>query len=66
MTLLERVQARQCAVQDCKEDRVRDADVCARHQNDKYMHRLDRNPDGTYSLRRALSARDETWIGRAA
>ena len=61
MTLMDRIAARQCRVDTCSEDRTPDGDVCARHQTDKYMHRLDRNPDGTYAMRRALRARDETW-----
>ena len=51
MSLLERIAARQCAVVDCKEDRARDADVCDRHQTDKYMHRLDRQPSHQLSAR---------------
>lgn len=66
MTLLERIAARQCAVVDCSEDRAPDSDVCAPDITAKWMHRLDRNPDGTYRRRHALRARDETWLGRAA
>jgi hypothetical protein len=60
MTLSERIAARECRVVDCHEERVRDTDCCDRHQTDKYMNRLDRNPDGTYSLRRTFRAVDLT------
>jgi hypothetical protein len=57
-SLLDRIAARQCAVENCNEDRARDTDCCDRHQTDKWMHRLDRNPDGMYSLRRTFTARE--------
>lgn len=60
MTLLERIAARQCVVVECTQDRAQDAQVCGRHLTDLWMHRLDRNPDGTYSPRRIFIARDET------
>lgn len=65
MTLLERMAARLCAVRECKEDRAPDSDVCAPHLTDKWMHRLVRESDGTYTLGRFV-ARDESGWLRAA
>lgn len=65
MTLLDRIAARQCAVRDCHEDRAADSDVCSRDLTEKWMHRIDKQPDGTYLRKRALTARDETWRAAA-
>lgn len=60
MTLMERIQDRtECRVDTCHEQRSPDSDLCGPHTNDKFMHRLDRNPDGTYSMRRTFRARLE-------
>lgn len=61
MTLADRIAARQCAVVECAEPKADDAAVCERHLTDLYMHRLDRNEDGTYQPRRTFTPRDETW-----
>jgi hypothetical protein len=65
MTLLERIQANQCAVDGCHEDRISDGPCCADHMRDLWANRLDRTDTG-YVVRRALRPRDETWVGRAA
>lgn len=65
MTLLERIQARACAVRECVEPRAKDAEVCTPHLTDLWMHRLIREQDGTYSVSR-LVARDESGWLRAA
>ena len=60
MTLLERLAERRCRFQDCIENRATDAQLCAGHLTDLWMRRLDRNADGTYSLRRTFRAVDLT------
>lgn len=62
MSLLERIHANKCAVDDCARQRAADSDVCQVDLTEKWANRLDRNPDGlTYRRRRTFVPRDLTW-----
>lgn len=61
MSLLERVrQAETCRVVDCDRHRAPDALVCADDLTELWRNRLTRQPDGTFTRRRAFAARDLT------
>lgn len=63
-SLLERIAARRCSMEDCTEDRTADAQLCPRHLASLWRNELDRHADGTYVARRRFAPRDET--GRVA
>lgn len=61
MSLLSRiVDAEKCRVQSCPGRRAPDALVCRDDLDELWAHRLDRQPDGTFTRRRRLQARDLT------
>lgn len=66
MSLLSRIHANRCAVDDCQRERLPDAQVCKDDLGELWANRLDRNPDGSYRRRRSFIARDLTGSVRAA
>ena len=60
MSLLERIRANRCAVQDCQRERAPDAAVCRDDLVEQLRHHLDRQADGTFRRRRIFPARDLT------
>jgi hypothetical protein len=66
VSLLARVHAAQCAVDDCDRERAPDAALCREDLNALWRHELDRQQDGTYTRRRTFAARDFTGQVRGA
>lgn len=66
MTLLDRIRANRCAVEDCQRERNPHARFCTADITEDWMNRLDYLPDGRIVRRRALRARDESGYLRAA
>ena len=66
MSLLSRIQATRCSVDDCQRERATDAAVCRDDLNELWWNRLERKPDGSYRRRRTFVARDMTGSLRAA
>ena len=61
MSLLDRIHANRCAVQNCARARSIDSDVCSSDLAEKWANRLSRQEDGTYRRRRTFAPRDLTW-----
>lgn len=66
MSLLERIAARKCAVEECPEARHPDSRFCRDDMREDFMRRLDYLPDGRIVRRRLFPPRDMTWTGAAA